>query len=61
MDAKLLNRPDGRHGCEALASILRILALREDALAVDVERATCGWLTPEIVGPVKGESGTEGW
>lgn len=53
---------------EAIAGYLAFYAGRVDACFVDGERVTPqpgryygGWITPEVVGPFKGEPGTEDW
>jgi uncharacterized protein (DUF427 family) len=56
------------HGYEAIAGYLAFYASRVDAALVDGERARPqpggfygGWVTDDVVGPFKGEPGTEGW
>ena len=55
-------------GYEAIAGYLAFYAGRVDEAWVGTERATPqpgrfygGWVTPRVVGPFKGEPGTEGW
>jgi len=55
-------------GYEAIRGHLAFYARKMDACFVGDERATPqpgrfygGWITSNIVGPVKGEPGTEGW
>lgn len=60
--------PDPTPGYQALRGYLAIYPSRVDACFVDGERARPqagdfygGWITGEIVGPFKGEPGTQGW
>ncbi len=55
-------------GFEAIRGCLSFYAQKMDACFVGDERATPqpgrfygGWVTSNIVGPIKGEPGTEGW
>lgn len=55
-------------GYEAIAGYIAFYASRVDAALVDGERARPqpggfygGWVTDDVVGPFKGERGTEGW
>lgn len=55
-------------GYEAIAGRIAFYAGRVDAASVDGEPVTPqpggyygGWITAEVVGPYKGEPGTEGW
>ena len=57
-----------RPGFEAIAGHIAFYAGRVDAAFIDDERVTPqpggfygGWITPDVVGPFKGEAGTEGW
>jgi uncharacterized protein (DUF427 family) len=57
-----------RPGYEAIAGHIAFYAGRVDAAFVDDERVTPqpgafygGWVTSDVVGPFKGEPGTEGW
>lgn len=59
-------RPDP--GYEAIAGYIGFYASRVDRATVDGEAVRpqpggfyAGWVTDEIVGPIKGEPGTEGW
>jgi uncharacterized protein (DUF427 family) len=59
---------DPKPGYEALRDRVAFYASRVDAAWVEDERVTPqpgpfygGWVTSEIVGPFKGEPGTEGW
>ncbi len=59
---------DPKPGYEDLRDRIAFYAGRVDAAWVDDERVTPqpgrfygGWVTAEIVGPFKGEPGTEGW
>ncbi len=59
---------DPNPGYEALRDRLAFYASRVDAAFVDGERVMPqpghfygGWITPEVIGPFKGEPGTEGW
>jgi uncharacterized protein (DUF427 family) len=59
-------RPDP--GYEAIAGHLAFYAARVDHATVDGERVRPqpggfygGWVTDDVVGPMKGEPGTEGW
>jgi uncharacterized protein (DUF427 family) len=60
--------PDPAPGYEAIAGCLAFYAGRVDEAWVGGERATPqpghfygGWITSRVVGPFKGEPGTEGW
>ena len=55
-------------GYEAIAGYIGFYASRVDSATVDGETVRpqpggfyAGWITDEIVGPVKGEPGSEGW
>ena len=60
--------PDPSPGYEALRDFIAIYPSKMDACLVDGERVRPqagdfygGWITSEIVGPFKGEPGTQGW
>jgi uncharacterized protein (DUF427 family) len=60
--------PDPKPGYEALRDHLAFYASRVDEAWVGAERATPqpggfygGWVTARIVGPIKGEPGSQGW
>jgi uncharacterized protein (DUF427 family) len=55
-------------GFEAIRGYLAFYAAKVDACYVGDQRVTPqkggfygGWITPDVVGPFKGEPGTEGW
>lgn len=60
--------PDPSRGYEAIRGHIAFYAGRVDAAFVDGERVTPqpggfygGWITSEVVGPFKGDPGTEAW
>ena len=60
--------PDPRAGYEPIAGHVAFYAGRVDRATVDGERVRPqpgsfygGWVTDDVVGPFKGEPGTEGW
>jgi uncharacterized protein (DUF427 family) len=60
--------PDPRPGFEAIRGHLAFYASRVDRATVDGDRVRPqpggfygGWVTDDVVGPFKGEPGTEGW
>ena len=60
--------PDPFAGFEALKDFVAFYPGRVDACFVDDERVVpqgggfyAGWITSDVVGPFKGEPGTEGW
>lgn len=60
--------PDPLPGYEALAGRVAVYASVMDQVLVDGVAVTPqpvgfygGWITPDVVGPFKGEPGTEGW
>lgn len=60
--------PEPMHGYEAITGHFAFYAGRVDAAYLDDERVLPqpgrfygGWITHDIVGPFKGEPGTEGW
>jgi uncharacterized protein (DUF427 family) len=60
--------PDPRPGYEPIAGRVAFYAGRVDRATVDGERVRPqpgnfygGWVTDDVVGPFKGEPGTEGW
>jgi hypothetical protein len=60
--------PDPRPGYEAIKGYLAFYPHLMDACFVDGEQVRAqaggfygGWVTNDIVGPFKGEPGTEGW
>ena len=60
--------PDPEPAFAALARYVAFYPSRMDACFVDGERVTAqpgdfygGWITPDIVGPFKGDPGTSGW
>jgi uncharacterized protein (DUF427 family) len=60
--------PDPSPGYEAIRGCLMFYPGRVDACYVDDERVTPqvgdfygGWITSDIIGPFKGEPGTQGW
>jgi uncharacterized protein (DUF427 family) len=60
--------PQPWSGYEEIRDCIAFYAGRMDACSVDGQRVVPqpgefygGWITPEIVGPFKGEPGTEGW
>jgi uncharacterized protein (DUF427 family) len=60
--------PEPSPGYEAIAGFIAFYASRVDVATVDGERVTPqpggyygGWVTSDVVGPFKGEPGTEGW
>ena len=60
--------PSPERSFEPIAHFLSFYAGRVDACYVETDRARPqasafygGWITPNIIGPFKGEPGTEGW
>ncbi len=60
--------PDPFSGFESLRAHVAFYPGRVDACFVDDERVVpqaggfyAGWITSDVVGPFKGEAGTEGW
>ncbi|CAN5252411.1 hypothetical protein BH23GEM4_BH23GEM4_18840 [soil metagenome] len=60
--------PDPNPGYERIAAYFAFFPGKMDACWVGGERVTPqpgdfygGWITPEVVGPFKGEPGSEGW
>jgi uncharacterized protein (DUF427 family) len=60
--------PEPKEGYEAIRDYLAFYAGKMDACFVGEDRVTPqpgrfygGWITPELVGPFKGEPGTELW
>ena len=59
---------DPDHGYEAIRDYLAFFAGKMDACYVGDQQVTAqpghyygGWITPEIVGPFKGDLGSEAW